>query len=182
MRLTVVSLDPSKASGPGNIVPRIVLQHCANHYLSPLKYGVVPEQWRLYASKVTSIFKSGDPCSMRYYHPISLLSNTSKVLEHLIYDKMIDYVGGFISFVQNDFLRKWSSLQQMLLFLNYIYNFQSQTDVLYSISERHLTQYLMTSFCPHCGWMGLMVSYGPGFWVADIRESLLTTIYPISCQ
>ena len=77
------------------------------------------------------MFKSGDPCLVKNYCPILLLSNTSKVLEHLIYDKMIDYVGGFISFVQYGFLRKRFSLQQMLLFLHYIYNSQSQTNILY---------------------------------------------------
>ena len=62
---------------------------------------------------------------------LSSLSNTSKVLEHLIYDKMIDHVSSFISSTQYSLLKKRSLLQQLLIFLNYIYSAQSQADVLY---------------------------------------------------
>ena len=54
-----------------------------------------------------------------------------KNIRRFNYDKMINYISGFISSVQYGFLRKRSSLQQVLLFLNYIHNSQSQTDVLY---------------------------------------------------
>ena len=101
----LVSLDPSKALGLDNVRPRILvsctlaLYKPLHHLLkTSLKYVVVPEQWHLH--KVTPIFKSGDPCSLRNYRPILPLSNTSKVLEHLIYDKMINYVSGFISSAQ----------------------------------------------------------------------------------
>ena len=114
-----------------------ILVSCASALYKPLrhlfktslKYGVVPEQWHMH--KIIPIFKSGDPCSVRNYRPISLLSNTSKVLEHLIYDKIIDHISSFISSTQYGFLKKKSSLQQLLIFLKYIYSTQSQTDVLY---------------------------------------------------
>ena len=59
------------------------------------------------------------------------LTTSNKVLEHLIYDKIIDHISSFISSTQFGFLKKRSSLQQLLIFLNYIYSTQSQTDVLY---------------------------------------------------
>jgi len=46
-------------------------------------------------TKFTPIFKSGNCNHIKTYHLISLLSNTSKVLEHLIYDKIIDHVSSY---------------------------------------------------------------------------------------
>ena len=59
------------------------------------------------------IFKAGDPNSVRNYRPISLLSNTSKVLERLIFNKMIDHVTKSISPLQFGFTKNCSTLQQM---------------------------------------------------------------------
>ena len=52
-----------------------------------LKYGVIPSQWHIH--KIIPVYKSGDSSSIRNYHPISLLSITSKVLEHLIFGKLL---------------------------------------------------------------------------------------------
>ena len=44
-------------------------------------------------NKYMIVFKSGDRSSVKCYRPISLLSNTSKVLERLIYNE--------VSYIQN---------------------------------------------------------------------------------
>ena len=75
--------------------------------------------------------KSGDPSLVNNYRPISLLSNTSKVLERLVFDKIISHVGSIISLSQYGFMKNSSTLQQMLVFLNYIVNNPTQTDVIY---------------------------------------------------
>jgi len=65
------------------------------------------------------------------YHPISLLSNTSKVLERLIYNKIITHISKSITPSQFGFSRNCSTLQQMLILLDHIINGPSQTDVIY---------------------------------------------------
>ena len=61
----LTNLDPSKASGLGDIGPRILVS-CASVLCKPLqhlfnislRYGVVPEQWRIH--KIIPVYKSGE--------------------------------------------------------------------------------------------------------------------------
>ena len=84
-----------------------------------------------FTSQITPIFKSGDPSLVNNYQPISLLSNTSKVLERLVFDKIIGHIRNTISLSQFGFMKRSSTLQQMLVFLNHIVNNPAQTDVIY---------------------------------------------------
>ena len=130
------SLDPNKASGIDDIPPRI-LRLCADVLYRPLynlftislRYGIIPSGWKVH--KIVPVFKAGDPSSFRNYRPISLLSNISKVLERLVYNKIISHVNTSISPLQFGFTEKSSTLQQMLLFIDSIVNHPSQTDVIY---------------------------------------------------
>ena len=81
--------------------------------------------------KIVPVFKAGDPNSVRNYCPISLLSNTSKVLEWLIYNKTIIHISKSISPFQFGFTKNCSALQQMLIFIDQIVNSPLQTDVIY---------------------------------------------------
>ena len=97
----LVSLDTTKAIGPDEIPP-IVLSTCASALYKPLHYlfclcldsGYLPCDWKIH--KVIPVFKSGDHSLIKNYRPISLLSNTSKVLERLIYDKIIHHVNFYV--------------------------------------------------------------------------------------
>ena len=63
-----------------------------------------------------------------------LLCVTSKVLERIVYNHIIDFVNNSISPYQFCFLRHHSTLQQLFIFLNTIntsLNTNSQTDVAY---------------------------------------------------
>ena len=62
---------------------------------------------------------------------LSLLSNTSTVLERLIYNKIITHSSKSISPSQFGFTHDCSTSQQMLIFLDHIINSPSQTDVIY---------------------------------------------------
>ena len=107
--------------GPG------ILKHCAQALCVPLHYlfsfslcnQCIPPIWKIH--KITPVFKSGDKHSVANYRPISLLCSASKVLERLIYDKIIDFVLPKISAAQFGFLRNRSCLQQLLLFLHNIH-------------------------------------------------------------
>ena len=72
-----------------------VLQSCAEALTEPLfhlffhslRYVTLSTSWKVH--NVVPVPKAGDPHSVRNHRPISLLSNTSKVLEWLIYNKII---------------------------------------------------------------------------------------------
>ena len=98
----LVSLDPNKASGFNNISPKVlqtyssVLCEPLHHlFTMSLRYAVIPDAWKIH--KIIPIFKAGDVISVRNYRPISFLSNTSRVLEHLIWNKLKDHIANFIS-------------------------------------------------------------------------------------
>ena len=129
-------LDPNKAVGLDEIGPR-VLRSCAAVLTRPLyhlfsisiRYAVIPDWWKIH--KVIPIFKSGDCSSVKCYRPISLLSNTSKVLERLIYNEVISKITDSISNVQFGFLKNQSTLQQLLIFVNEIFTCGTQSDAVY---------------------------------------------------
>ena len=69
-----------------------------------------------------SILKAGERANIKNYRPISLLCCTSKVLERLIFDKIISFVTKQISASQFAFMRHLSSPQQLLIFVREIIN------------------------------------------------------------
>jgi hypothetical protein len=91
------NLNLHKSPGTDNIGPKIV--HDAKHLLlKPLHFiynlslesGVVPTQ--LKTAKVLPIFKKGDtslPCN---YRPISMLSVFEKILEKIMYKRLISFI------------------------------------------------------------------------------------------
>ena len=52
--------------------------------------GIVPENFKL--ARVVPVFKSGTQSNMGNYRPISLLSVFSKLLEKLMYNRLIDFI------------------------------------------------------------------------------------------
>ena len=132
----LINLDTTKATGPDNIPP-IVLSKCASVLCQPLcylfsltlKYGYLPTDWKIH--KIIPIFKSGDPTLVKNYRPISLLSNTSKVLERIIYDKIIDHISCQIKPAQFGFMQNCSTTQQLLLFLSNAFTTRHQLDTVY---------------------------------------------------
>ena len=69
---------------------------------------------------------------MANYRPISLLCCVSKLLERIIYNKVINYISNRISLTQYGFMNDRSTLQQLLVFLNCIHeNSKDQVDIIY---------------------------------------------------
>ena len=93
----LTELDPSKSMGTDGIGPAL-LKHCATPLCTPLCHlfsvslhtARIPSDWKVH--KITPVFKSGNKNSVQNYRPISLLSSVSKVLEKLIYDKVLDFL------------------------------------------------------------------------------------------
>jgi len=90
----LINLNPHKETGIDFISPSI-LKHCTTSLTAPLlhlftsslKTSIIPTEWKMH--KIIQIYKSSDKTSVNNYRPISLLCNVSKVLEDLIYAKMI---------------------------------------------------------------------------------------------
>ena len=133
MRLSFHWMLKNLSPGTDKISPRI-LRSCAEALCEPLhhlfslslRYATLPNSWKIH--KIVPVFKAGDHNSANNYRPISLLSNTSKVLERIIYSKIINHISRHISPLQ---FGNCSTLQQLLIFLDHIINSPLQSDVIY---------------------------------------------------
>jgi len=72
----------------------------------------IPSQWKIH--KITSIPKKGSLTEIKNYRPISLLCVLSKVLERIIYNKVIEFKRPKLSEIQFEFFKNRSALQQLL--------------------------------------------------------------------
>jgi len=130
------NLDPTKATGCDGIGPKI-LKNCVDYLYKPLHYLFtkslhhchIPTDWATHI--IVPVYKSGERSNIQNYRPISLLSNISKVLERIIYDKIITFVSHQITPYQFGALKGRSTVQQLLILLEFITNSTSQTDVIY---------------------------------------------------
>jgi len=117
----LANLDTSKAVGIDGIGPR-VLKKCALPLCYPLRVSftkcldqcAIPSEWAVHI--IIPVHKSGEKNLVNNYRPISLLCNTSKILEKLLYDKIISFVSKSISLVQFGAPKGRSTLQQLLVF------------------------------------------------------------------
>jgi len=131
---TLSNLDPKKSVGADKIGPikscsAILFKPLYHLYSMSLRYTTIAHSWKV--RKIIPIFKSGNRNSVKCYQPISLLNNASKVLEHLIYNKIILKITDSISNAQFGFLRNRSALQQLLLFTKELFSSASQIDTVY---------------------------------------------------
>lgn len=62
-----------------------------------LSSGVVPQEWKV--GKVIPVPKKGNPFSPNNYRPISLTSVCSKLMEHVIYSHIVNFLLGVNFFI-----------------------------------------------------------------------------------
>ena len=123
------------------LVLLLYANHCITCFVYALILAIYPADWKIH--KIIPVFKSGDRSLIINYRPISLLSNISKVLERLIYDKIIYHV---IPYIKSRFMLNRSTTQQLLIFFHDIFSSKYQTDAVYldiskafdSVSHFHL--------------------------------------------
>ena len=87
--------------------------------------GFYPSKWK--TGHVTPIFKEGDKQSVEKYRPITLLSNISRVLETLLFDKIICKIEMDISPKQYCFTKQRSEITQMIMFLSEVFDNLNQS-------------------------------------------------------
>ena len=133
------TLDITKAPGIDGISPA-VLRHCAAPLLIPVCHlftssiitGKIPLQWCTHC--ITPIHKSGSKTLVNNYRPISLLCIISKVLERIIYNRIMNFTMNTFTPFQFGFLPKRSTLQQLILFTERLLdgkNNKNDVDVIY---------------------------------------------------
>ncbi len=134
------SLDPKKSPGHDNISPYIY-KFCASslaHTVSLLFTVImeshsIPADWKVH--KLFPLHKKGSVSEVSNYRPISLLSILHKVLELIVYCKIIDFIYPKISKTQFGFIR--TTLQQLLL---------SYTSVFSSVESKRHTEIVFLDF------------------------------------
>ena len=135
----LMALSPNKARGCDDISPH-VLKYCSTSLTSPvthlfhccLSQSTLPHEWKVH--KICPIPKRGDLSKITNYRPISLLCCLSKVLETIVYTKIISFIYPKLNKHQFGFLQNRSCLSQLLTFFAEIYNCiegKNQCDVIY---------------------------------------------------
>ena len=89
----------------------------------------IPGDWKQHT--IIPVYKSGDKSTLKNYRPISLLCSISKLLESLIYNKIIEFMRKSISCHQFGFQKHKSTLQQLLLYFNDLCISKSPVDTIY---------------------------------------------------
>ena len=99
VKMVITNLDSSKVSGH-NCIPVVVLENCepelsfklAELVKRFLKQPFLPDFWKV--SLVVPVFKNvGERSAAKNYHPVSLLSVVSKVIEKLVNNRVMDHLG-----------------------------------------------------------------------------------------
>ena len=117
----LTSLPSKTASGPDGISSQMlkmsassIAPHLSALFNLSLSTGSVPTDWKL--SHITPVYKAGDPSLVSNYRPISLLSLPSKVLERIVYNKLLHHLlsNSLLSTSQFGF-RPFSSTQEAII-------------------------------------------------------------------
>lgn len=133
-------LKNKMTSGPDSI-PSFVVRDCIGSLVNPmnilfnlaLKTTTFPDRWK--EAKVIPIFKSGDKSHVANYRSISILSNFSKLLEIVLYNRIYPLVRNSISPSQHGFMCHRSTVSNLAVLLQYVSNVldnRGQVDVVYT--------------------------------------------------
>jgi hypothetical protein len=125
----IKSLKSNKSSGPDGLNCGLLKE---NAYLlcGPLSYmynlslisGIVPDKFKI--AKVVPIFKKGSTTQLGNYRPISLLSIFNKLLEKVVYSRLINFLtkNNIIYKYQFGFRKNYSTSLALLDVLDMCYN------------------------------------------------------------
>lgn len=111
-------------------VPNTILKKCARFIIDPLTHifnnsfltGIFPDQLKI--AKIIPLHKKGSKDNMENYRPISLLTGFSKILEKLMFNRLVSFVGinNILTNSQHGFRKNRSTNTATYDFTNYILN------------------------------------------------------------
>ena len=118
---TMKTLKPGKSSGPGNIHPEFILHlddSCMKWFTklfsTCMEHKKIPKSWKM--AKIIAVLKPNKPAdSPKSYRPISLLSVAYKLLERLIYNRILPFVESILPEEQVGFTPNRGTLDQVAL-------------------------------------------------------------------
>ena len=130
--------------------------HYHNLLKNLLKHSYWPNEWK--QAIITPLHKSGNIESICNYRPISCLSKLSLVFERLLFNKLYDFFFPQLSGSQFGFMRRKSTVLQLIIYLQAIYNnVDTNTDcyALISISQKPLIAYLTRRYSKNYAFLVL---------------------------
>jgi hypothetical protein len=97
----VINKLKGKFSAGFDDLPEILVKHCSHLIAKPLthifnlsfKFGIFPDMMK--KAKITPLFKKGDRQDIRNYRPIAVLPVFSKILEKIMYNRLLSFVQKF---------------------------------------------------------------------------------------
>ena len=117
------------APGPDDICPKKIkiIANCISHPLTKLvnlsfAEGVFPSEFKV--AKVCPLFKANDPMLCNNYRPISLLSVFSKILERIMYNRLINFLNKneILNKMQFGFRENHSTFMALITMLDNVSN------------------------------------------------------------
>ncbi len=134
-------LKPKSSFGHDNISNKL-LKDTIGNVLEPITHiinqsllkGIVPEEMKV--AKVIPIHKSSDPTIMKNYRPVSLLPAFSKLLEKIVYNKLLTFlnINNVLYKHQYGFRAKHSTIHPILHLLNHCATSSSKSDPEYTLA------------------------------------------------
>lgn len=138
---TVRKLKSKSSFGHDEISTKL-LKETINNIAIPITYilnrsfsiGIVPDKMKI--AKVVPVFKSSDRCSIKNYRPISLLTSFSKLLEKVMYDKIMCFLNtnNILYKHQYGFRAKHSTIHPIIHLLNYCADAANKNDPEYTLA------------------------------------------------
>ena len=133
-------LKPKSSCGPDGIPPYVV-KGCADIFKQPLhiifnmslRTNTFPTKWK--ESIICPIPKSGTKNEIQNFRPVSILSPFAKVLETILYNRILNHVKPAISAYQHGFLKHRSCTTNLAIVTDYIakeLDKGGQVDVIYT--------------------------------------------------
>ena len=107
-------------------------------FTASLQQGKIPQNWK--KALVSPIFKKGDQTNPTNYHPVSLTSICSKLLEHIIHSNFKSHLNAcnIISDNQFGFCKRRSVELQLICTIH---------DFAYNLNDRKQTDAILLDFC-----------------------------------
>lgn len=123
----IKKLDPYSSPGPDNIHPLIIINCCdaisgllTIIFNYSVKLGIFPSNWKL--SYINPTFKGGDVADILNYRPVNKYSVLAKMLDSLVYDKIIVYFKKFVTDKQHGFFADRSTVTNLCVYHDYLVN------------------------------------------------------------
>ena len=123
----IKKMKDNKSPGVDGIPPKLLKEiieqistPLAKMFNLSLEEGIIPSEWK--EANVTPLFKKGSRNKPENYRPMSLTSVVCKLLETLIRDHMVEFLGkhNLINTSQHGFLKARSCLTNLLCFFEKI--------------------------------------------------------------